>query len=130
MVGREATRLLPVFKHKTVRSKAVPARCFTRSMGLMQLISHTYCAEAHTQTEDAAKDFIAMMKVKLQERNLNDILNMDQMPIPYSYHANKTLNLKGTKTVQGRLSTSNMKRVTLTVTVTASGKLLMPFLIL
>jgi hypothetical protein len=75
------------------------------------------------------KDFIAMMKVKLQERNLDGILNMDQMPIPYSYHANKMLNLKGIKTVQGRSSTSDTKRVTLAVTVTASGKLLTPFLI-
>jgi hypothetical protein len=39
------------------------------------------------------------------------------------------LNLKGTKTVQGQSSTSDMKCVTLSVTVTTSGKLLMPFLI-
>jgi hypothetical protein len=70
-----------------------------------------------------------MMKIKLQERNRDEFLNMDQALIPYSYHANETLNLKGAKTVQGRLSLSDTKRVTLAVTVTASGKLLTPFLI-
>ena len=54
---------------------------------------------------------------------------MDQMPIPYSYNANKTLNLKADKTVQGQSSTSDTKHVTLAVMVTASGKLLTPFLI-
>ncbi len=56
-------------------------------------------------------------------------MNMDQMPIPYLYHVNKMLNLKGAKTVQGQSSTSDTKHVALTVTVTASGKLLAPFLI-
>jgi hypothetical protein len=70
-----------------------------------------------------------MMKLKLQGRNLDDVLNMDQTPIPYSYHANKTLNVKGAKTVQGRSWTSDTKRVTFAVTVTASVKLLTRFLI-
>jgi hypothetical protein len=56
-------------------------------------------------------------------------MNMDQTPIQYSYHASKTLNPKGAKTVQGRPSTSEIKRDTLAVTLTASGKLLTPFLI-
>ena len=70
-----------------------------------------------------------MMKAKMGGRNLDDILNMDQTPIPYSYHASKTLELKGAKTVQARSSTSDTKRVTLAVTVTASGKMLTPFMI-
>ena len=129
MVGREAARILPVFRHKTERAKAVAIHRFTKSMGLTQRAATHTAQKHHTQTEDAAKDFIAMMKLKLQGRNLDDVLNMDQTPIPYSYHANKTLNVKGAKTVQGRSSTSDTKRVTLAVTVTASGKLLTPFLI-
>jgi hypothetical protein len=41
-----------------------------------------------------ATDFIAMMKAKMQGRNLDDVLNMDQTPIPYSYHANKMIDMK------------------------------------
>ena len=70
-------------------------------MGLTQCAATHTAQKHHFQTEDAVKDLIAMMKIKLQERILDDILNMDQMPIPYLYHANKTLNLKGAKTVQG-----------------------------
>ena len=121
--------IVPVFKHKTVRAKDVAVHRFTRSMGLTQHAGTHTAQKHHTQTEDAAKDFIAMMKVKLQGRNLDDVMNMDQTPIPYSYHVSKTLNPKSNTTVQGRSSTSETKHVTLAVTVTVSRKLLMPFLI-
>jgi len=82
MVEQEAVRILPVFKHKTVRAKAVVVHRFTRSMGLTQCAATDTAQKHHTQTEDATKDFIAMMKVKLQGRKLDDIMNMDQTPIP------------------------------------------------
>jgi hypothetical protein len=90
MVGREVARILPVFKHKTVRAKAVSVHCFTWSMGLSQRAATHTVQKHHAHTEDDVKDFIAMMKVKLQERNLDDILNTDQTPILYSYDASKT----------------------------------------
>ena len=95
MVEQEAARILPVFRHKTVRAKAAAVHCFTRPMGLTQRTATHTGQKHHTQTEDISKDFIAMMKVKLQGRNLDDTMNMDQTPIPYSYHANKMLNPKG-----------------------------------
>jgi hypothetical protein len=76
-----------------------------------------------------AKDFIAVMKSKLEGWNLNDVLNMDQMPIPFSYHSNKMLEVKGARTVHSRALTTDTKRVTLAATVTTSGKMLPPFLI-
>jgi hypothetical protein len=59
----------------------------------------------------------------------DDIVNMDQTPIPYSYHSNRTLEKKGVKTIHVRSSTTDTKRATLAATVTASGKLLKPMLI-
>jgi hypothetical protein len=35
------------------------------------------------ETEADEKDFIAVMKVKLEGRDLNNVLNMDQMPVPF-----------------------------------------------
>ena len=61
MVEREASDILPVFKHKTVSAKAVAVHSFTRSMGLMQCTATHTVQKHHTQTEDAAKDFIEMM---------------------------------------------------------------------
>jgi hypothetical protein len=111
MVEREAARILPVFKHKTVRAKAVEMHRFTRSVRLTQHAA-THTAQKHfTVTENDVKDFIAMMRMKIQGRDPNDILNMDQMPIPYSYHSNKMLEVIGLKPVQQRSSTSETKCV-------------------
>jgi hypothetical protein len=76
-----------------------------------------------------AKDFIAAMKSKLEGRNLDDVLNMDQTPIPFLYHSNMTLKVKGARTVYFRASTTQTKCVTLAVTITASSKMFPPFLI-
>ncbi len=84
-----------------MRAKAVVVHHFTRSLGQMQCaVTHTV-QKHHTQTEDTAKDFISTMKVKLQGRNLDDNMNIDQTPISIFNHAKNTLNLKSTKTVQG-----------------------------
>ncbi len=108
MVGREAARLLPAFKDKMTHAKELVVHHFTKSVGLTQC-SATHTAQKHyTETEAAGKDFIAMAKIKLQGRNLDDILNMDQMPIPYSYHLNKTLDTKGKNMPEPRRWTQSM----------------------
>jgi len=129
MVVREAARLLPSFAQKPMHSKIVSIHRFTRSLGLTQHAA-THTAQKHfMETAADAKDFIIMVKQKLEGRNRDDILNTDQTPIPFSYHLNKTLEVKGTKTIHAKASTINTKQVTLAATVTASGKMLPPFLI-
>ena len=81
------------------------------------------------ESEANAKYFIALMKLKLEGRNLDNVLNMDQTPIPFSYHSNKMLKVKGAWAVHSRASTTETKHVTLAVTVTGSGKMLPPLLI-
>ena len=70
-----------------------------------------------------------MMQERAVDRNRDDILNMDQTPIVYSYHSNKTLDIRGSRTVHVRASTTDTKRVTVAATVTVSGKMLPPFMI-
>jgi hypothetical protein len=55
---------------------------------------------------------------------------MDQTPIPFTYHAQKTLEVVGRRTVHVRKSTCETKRGTFAMTITASGKVLNPMLIL
>lgn len=81
------------------------------------------------KTEVDEEDFIAMMKVKLEGRNYDNMLKRDPMPIPYSYHSNKIPDIEGAKIIQARSSTSNTKYVTLAATVSMSEKMLTPFLI-
>ena len=54
---------------------------------------------------------------------------MDQMPIPFSFHLNKTLETEGAQTVHVCASTTDTKRVTLAVCLEASGRMLPPLLI-
>jgi hypothetical protein len=70
-----------------------------------------------------------MMKETVAEYDPCDIVNIDQSPIPYSYHSSRTLEMKGKKTVHVCASTADTKRVTLAVTVDASRKMLPPMLI-
>ena len=58
------------------------------------------------------------------------VLNMDQTPVPFSYDPKSTLELVGRRTVHVRKSTSDTKHTTLPLTVTASGKALLPLIVL
>jgi hypothetical protein len=69
------------------------------------------------------------MKTKLAGRDPCDIINMDQTPIPYSFHLNKMLENKGSRSIHVRASTTDTKRVTLAVTLDGSGSMLPPMLI-
>jgi hypothetical protein len=59
---------------------------FSPSIGLT-LCAATHTAQKHyVETAADMKDFIAMVKQKLEGRNHDDILNMDQTLIPFLYH--------------------------------------------
>jgi hypothetical protein len=70
-----------------------------------------------------------MMHQKVTQMDPDDMINMDQMPIPFSYHASQTLDRKGTNTIYIHALTSDTKRATLAGTVSGHGNLLKPLLI-
>ena len=112
-----------------MKAKKASVTCFVKKMGYTHRIGPHVAQKKHKDTEDDALHFMAMMREKFAEMDPDDIINMDQTPIPYSYHTSRTLALKGTKTIHVRSSTSETKRATLAATVSGSGKLLKPFLI-
>jgi DDE superfamily endonuclease len=80
-----------------------------------------------------AFDFIVNVvcpKVMESTKHEDFILNMDQTPVPFTYNARKTLEIVGHRTVHIRKSTCDTKRVTFAMTMTASGKVLKPVIIL
>ena len=92
--------------------------------------SATHTAQKNFQeTKDESLDFIVLMKEKVVRVNPEDILNMDQTPIPFLFHTKKTLKKMGSRTVNVRASATETKRVTLAVSVEASGWMLPPMLI-
>ena len=69
------------------------------------------------------------MKAKLAKKDPCDIINMDQTPIPYSFHYIKMLENKGARTNHVPASTMDTKQVTLTSAFETSGCML-PFLLI
>lgn len=119
---------LPFFMDKTLRAKTMAIHRFMHSMGLIQHAATNTAQKHFTETMHDAKDFIAMIRVKVQGRDPNDILNMDQT-IPYFYPLNKMLKAIDLETIQQRSSTAGTKCVKLATTVTANVKMLTSFLI-
>jgi hypothetical protein len=129
MVMREAARLVPSFRGKSVTTKEQIVRSFTKHLGLTQCAAMHTAQKHYKETENEAKDFIAMMRERIADRNKDDILNMDQTPIVYSFHSRKNLETKGTKSIQVHASMTDTKHVTVAATITTSGKMLPPFMV-
>lgn len=102
MVGREAACLLPAFKDGIIHAKVLVGHSFTQSVGLTQCTATQVMQNHFLETEAAAKDFIAMIKVKMEGQSLENILNMDQMPTLFLYHSKKMLDVKGAKMIHAR----------------------------
>ena len=79
--------------------------------------------------ESVAQEFMSLMRHKVANMNPDHVLNMDQTPIPFSYHNKRTWEEKGVKTVHSQASTTDTKRATLAATVTMNGEVLLPLLI-
>ncbi len=129
MVQREASRLLLALKEKSQQSKELVVPCVTRSAGLIQHSATHMTQKNFLKAAADAKDLMAMVRDELDGRNPDDVLNMDQMPIVFSYHPNKMLDVKATKTIHTRMSTSDTKHATLMTIVTVSRIMLPPYLI-
>jgi hypothetical protein len=86
---------------------------------------------APSETAALALDYMKSIRPKVMEPNRSKefILNMDQTPVPFSFHSKRTLELLGSRTINIRKSNNDTKRVTCAMTVTASGSVLTPMLI-
>jgi hypothetical protein len=83
----------------------------------------------YKEMEEESQQFIIMMRNKVVGIDPDYVNNMDQVLIPYPYHASHTLEKKGVNTIHVRSSTTDTKHTKVAVTVSASGKLLHPMLI-
>jgi hypothetical protein len=129
MIHQEACRLIPIFREKSLVARNAAVGRFVKRMGLSHRAA-THTAQKHyKETQEESTHFMEVMRMKTAGKDPCDIINMDQTPIPYSFHSNKTLENKGARSVHVRASTSDTKRVTLAVTLDGSGNMLPPLLI-
>jgi len=57
-----------------------------------------------------------------QSRDKDYIINMEQLPIPFTFERKRTVDFVGTGTLHMRKSTCDTKWATLAITIMASGK--------
>ena len=83
------------------------------------------------EVSDEAKAFLEEARLLLvgPHRDMRWIFNMDQTPLHFSYHSSRTIEKRGKKTVNVRKSSSQTKRATAALTVTAAGDFLTPMII-
>lgn len=83
------------------------------------------------QVQEEARTFLNLMKPTLLTANRHPdfILNMDQTAVFFSLVRRTTVQRSGTRTVSVRTSTSSTNRLTLSISITASGKVLMPLIV-
>ena len=65
--------------------------------------------KSNVETEDTALEFMEFMRCKVANMNPDHVLNIDQTPIPFTFHAKCTWETKGMQTVHVHGSTSEKK---------------------
>jgi hypothetical protein len=73
---------------------------------------------APSETAALALDYMKSIRPKVMEpkRSKEFILNMDQTPVPFSFHSKRTLELLGSRTINIRKYNNDTKRVTCAMT--------------
>ena len=131
MVTLKASSLSRSFKEKTTNEKEKIVSWFVASHGLKHCMGTHESQRDPRETATEALGYMQHVRVKLAQpnRHADYIINLDQTPIPFTFNSKRTLEMVGKKTVHIRKSTNDMKRATLALTVTASGKMIQPMLI-
>ena len=99
--------------------------------GLVHCLGTHISQKAPEETQTEVLDFMEVICPKLQLQCLNKafILNMDQTPILFTFNSKTMLEVVGTRTVHVCKSTNDTKCATAAITVTVSGKMLLPLLV-
>ncbi len=98
LIQKVAEKSIPKFCVKTMSASEQVVRRFMHSVGLTHCLRTHTAPKCHRQMEAAARDFMELMRHKVANMNPDHVLNMDQMPIPFSYHDKHTWEEKEVKT--------------------------------
>lgn len=131
MAVKKASKLDRIFKQKTKNAKSMAMHRFVRKHGLVHRVGTHESQKNPEEVKGEAMDFMKVVRKKVRAKNRSKrfTYSMDQTPIFFTYHAKKTLEKKGMKTVNIRKSTGDTRRSTLAATVTASGEALPPMVV-
>ncbi len=126
MILFKASALSSDFAAKSVEARYSMVRRFVAKHSLVYRMG-THESQRHPDdVAEEASDFMEAMRPKVvgPHRDPNFIINMDQTPVYFSMTPATTLEIVGRKTVHVRKSTTDTKRATVAVAITASGIIL------
>ena len=127
----QASRLMSEFQRKSSHARYQSVRRLIRKHSLVHRMGTHESQRSPSETAGLAQDYVQTIRPKLAQSNRHEdfILNMDQTPVPFTFNAKRTLESVGLRTIHIRKSTSDTKRVTCAMTVSASGRVLTPLLV-
>ena len=133
MVALKARKLVgSIFRSKSERAQYMICYRFLASHKYGIRIGTHVSQRAPSEVCQEAKAYVEGMRSSTMQDPCRDpwfILNMDQTPVFFTMTPNTTLEKKGGRTVNIRSYTSTTSRISVALTVTASGDLLRPFLV-
>ena len=121
----KASQLRREFREKTITARHSAMHRFINVHGFVHRMGTHLSQHQPSEMEEIVTDFVCVTCEKLQMscRGKAYIINMDQTPVPFSYDQ-KNIEVVRQRTIHIRKSTSDTKRATCALTVTASGKMI------
>jgi hypothetical protein len=132
LVAFKASAMLrATFGRKSINAKMKSVGRFMRKHNYVYRRATNKATRLPAEVGNKAKAFLEEVCPLLvgPHRDLQWIFNMDQTPLNFSYHSSRTLEKRGKKTVNIRKTSSQTKRATAALTVTAAGDFLTPMII-
>jgi len=131
MVEVRATQLLPSLRHRSRDARTMAVRRFLNAHRFVIRASTHESQRDPSEVCGEAIDFIFAIRrvMSYSPRQLKYIINMDQTPIFFSMQPSTTLAQVGQRTINVRTSTSSTMRITVALSVTASGEMLTPLIV-
>jgi hypothetical protein len=127
----QASRLMSEFQRRSSRARYQSVRRWIRKHSFVHRMGTHESQRSPSETAGLAQDYVQTIRPKLVQSNRHEdyILNMDQTPVPFTFNAQRTFEPMGQRTIHICKSTSDTKRVTCAMTVSASGRVLTPLLV-
>ena len=92
-----AEKLVPELCEKTIQARDQIVRRFLTSAGLTHRVGTHVAQRDPKEMESVAQEFMSLMRHKDANMNLDHVLNMDQTPIPFSYHKQTNVGREGSE---------------------------------
>jgi len=130
-VARASGMLSKTFGVKSFNAKLKSVARFMKKHNYVYRRVTNEAQRSIKEVSDEAMAFLEEAHLLLvgPHRDMRWIFNMDQMPPHFSYQSSRTLEKRGKRTINVRKSSSQTKRATAALTVTAAGVFLTPMII-